>query len=800
MYKACHAAKIFRLVNPIQIVQLVIITRSRLHRRVIRLYFQDQHKRKLSSDGAEGGPSKRAQTVVDGQDHAPEDGTSLAPPTSSGLVEHTRPHLQNVNAESGTPSGFFHNSSNMVFQNSYMVQGTQNIYVNEKSTEALPWLQEHVIPGVEFDSFERDPPPRCQPGTRICFMQKFHDWLNNPKREKNVLWVRGPAGVGKSAIVQTLVESLAEEDQFGAGIFFSRLNSRTNPNQVFPSLAYQLAVRNPSYRSYIRSLMVSNPRSLSKAFNEQFRILFTEPFDRQQIRVDSGTWVIALDGLDECEGSDRNFQHPGRHNNDFQSEIAQVIIKFALKYPSVPLVWIISSRPEPHLEAVFSRDDLRTGIWEEDVAVDSDEARRDVEHFLRDKFDTIRQQHPEFITTPKWPNSRSFQQIAHAASGLFAFAAVVIRFIDDPSARNPVEQMNRVLTFLSIASHLPGEQHPLSLLDAIYTQIFRKITPVMLGVTKRLLATALFYNDKNAPHYDLITTCNLLGIARNKAVDALRYLRPVIRVPRQGKDLDRSHLRCYHTSFRNYLEDSSRSGNYHIDIPTTGADLFWASFRIMQALGSLVSRENPPNFHGIPLLWPTEDNPVGLKRLKGQLVEHALEAWECVLNAEYSSSGLTLKYHSITIDISGDKFQEFLESISIKKMVNVSPGVRRLLGSFHWNSRPEVPKEFMKRKFLSSTTLGCLSLGENLNSGSTKVMVDTHLNYIRICLNEKPSETNDETSAIHQYSIGALLRTVQSAPDTPITILGCNLGRCAIFRVRDDVGFGFVIYFITGFD
>lgn len=58
-----------------------------------------------------------------------------------------------------------------------------------------------------------------------------------------------------------------------------------------------------------------------------------------------------------------------------------------------------------------------------------------------------------------------------------------------------------------------------------------------------------------------------------------------------------------------------------------------------------------------------------------------------------------------------------------------------------------------------------------------------------------------ETVAIHQFSIYSLLRDIQTAPDTAVTILGSETTeRCAISRVWDSSGFECTTYFITGFD
>ncbi|KXN81507.1 hypothetical protein AN958_04504 [Leucoagaricus sp. SymC.cos] len=58
-----------------------------------------------------------------------------------------------------------------------------------------------------------------------------------------IYWMRGPAGVGKSAIAQTCVERVKEGGHLGAAFFF--INGRSDPRRLFPTLAYPLSTLFP---------------------------------------------------------------------------------------------------------------------------------------------------------------------------------------------------------------------------------------------------------------------------------------------------------------------------------------------------------------------------------------------------------------------------------------------------------------------------------------------------------------------------------------------------------------------------
>jgi hypothetical protein len=425
--------------------------------------------------------------------------------------------------------------------------------------------------GAEHDSWQRDPPPRCHPDTRASILQRANEWIDDPRREKKVLWVRGPAGVGKSAIVQTLAELLSPSGRLGATIFFSRPNGRSNSQKVFPTLAYQLATRDASYKAYINDLMITDSRPLElKAMKEQFQLLIVEPFVRRGLRKGQGDMLITIDGLDECDGDPipdnlTPIQHRGRSIEEVQREIIRLISAFVQSHPSIPLIWIIASRPETHLKAIFFADGVKDGHIEEDIPIDSTEACEDVEKFLHSSFTTIRENFPDHIQQMPWPSHNIFLQIAKAAKGLFAFAQVVIRFIEDPRVGNPVAQLEYVLAAIAKLHKSQQSTHPLSALDAIYTAILDKVPHDVFHNTKCLLQIVLHCHRRTIKVSDFTfhNMCNYAQISIPAAVTALRHLHSVVHFP-QVKDIGASRPRLYHASFGDYLEDSSRSHTYAI--------------------------------------------------------------------------------------------------------------------------------------------------------------------------------------------------------------------------------------------
>ncbi|KAF9445629.1 hypothetical protein P691DRAFT_734642 [Macrolepiota fuliginosa MF-IS2] len=456
---------------------------------------------------------------------------------------------------------YFNNAHNFIVHNS--------TFGNMAPNSVLKWLRKHVIPGAEFDSSERDPPPRCHPGTRLSIIQRIRVWLQNVGRSNNLLWLHGLAGAGKSAIIQTLAESESKSNGVTATLFFSALNGRNDPNRVFTTLAYQLAVQDPSYRAYVAELMSRDPWSLDKAMSEQFRKLFIEPFTQRGIGGGSTPWLILLDGLDECRPPDAGSQAESPSERA-QCEIIKLISTFVVEHPSVPLLWIISSRPESHLRAFFSRPDIHTTHWEEEVPIDSDKACQDVERYLRSEFENIRQKYPYHIpSVSSWPCEEHFSIIAHSTLGHFVFAAMVTKFIEDPSIGDPIAQLDQILIIVDPRNMRSVEGNPLAALDALYTNILEQINPVILPLTKRLLGYCIWAYDEPAYQRLLIVACNILNIEQNRAYMALRKLSAVLCLP-HPTDAGEQPLKFFHKSFVDYLRSEKRSHNF----PLSRADMY----------------------------------------------------------------------------------------------------------------------------------------------------------------------------------------------------------------------------------
>ncbi|KAJ3574474.1 hypothetical protein NP233_g1740 [Leucocoprinus birnbaumii] len=460
----------------------------------------------------------------------------------------------------GTSSGFFPGAHSFEITDSHFteVHGnvTSNTYTlhnatvvnrtNENEIEVFGLLSERTIHGAEHDSSERNDPPLCHPGTRLDVRGEAQGWLRDQHRSEKILWLHGPAGVGKSAVMQSLAddESDSLDPILGATFFFSRPKGFVDAQCLFTTIAHQLATRYPSYRHYIVKLLTRDRGIPNKKMALQFRYFIKEPFSTTALQGLPDNVVILLDGLDECIGI------------EVQREIVLLIGHFSLEFPTSRLTWAIASRPEAHIKESFALlGHTNTFTYKEvSLLVDSDQACCDVERFLWDSFHDVRRRYSSsFPPSRQWPAEVEVLKIASAASGHFGFASVIMKFIIDEDRGNPVAGLEMVMEVIQKATLPNNKPQPLALLDAMYTQILSTVPTDVLPTTMILLSIMARHNLQNE-------RIPLFVYGRSIFVMLCEWLKLT-------QDDVNGSPKPYHASFTDFLISPKRSGRFHAQDP-----------------------------------------------------------------------------------------------------------------------------------------------------------------------------------------------------------------------------------------
>jgi hypothetical protein len=413
-------------------------------------------------------------------------------------------------------------------------------------------LSQHIIQGAAHDSSARSPPPRCHPNTRVKLISRVTVWFEGQDLQELLLWVTGPAGVGKSAIVQTFAEYLAKSKSLGASVFISRPNKRNNSNGIFITIAYQLATRIEAYRNYVVERLSLDPELLRGDLDAQFSTFIVEPFVERKIGAGGKRWGILLDGLDELRGEDA------------QCNIIQLISSFVRDHSDVPLAWIIASRPESHISNTFDDDEVRRSCCTEYIPIDSTEACEDVERFLRSRFKTIQKKYRQSLPSD-WPSNTDFLQLTAAASGLFIYAQVVMEFIRDLDCADPALRFEILISVISRSTDVPTSDNPFVHLDAVYREILSSIPPMHWGAAKLLLGLTVHeINGLRLQRFRTLRGMSILfSLSRNTVYASVTKCRSALKIP-DWKVAHKENLTFLHASFADYLKDSSRSADFYV--------------------------------------------------------------------------------------------------------------------------------------------------------------------------------------------------------------------------------------------
>ena len=434
----------------------------------------------------------------------------------------------------------------------------QKLYFTGYDRVGIQALSQAISYGAMRDSAERDPPPRCHPGTREKATEDIIRWIEEPNPSSTVLWVSGRAGVGKSALMQKIAELGLV--CFGGCFFFRRGTAGCNvKDHLFATLAYQLAMNVSGMLEPVDQAMMrdfSLPRmtaavQLKRLIIEPIRLLPTSP---------RPTIIVIIDGLDECE--DFNSQH------HILTLIGQVILD-----PDTAIRFIIASRPEYQISEMFNKEPLfsRTRRLILDEGYDT---AADIERYFQDKFQEIYMLNRDIMldVNSPWPSKNDLKKLVWRSSGQFIYAATVIKFVGAHiDFRTPPERLEIVL------DHGPTQASAFTELDRLYMHIL-SLYPDS-GVLVHTLGMILVLEAQNGeffiihnPH-SVIAAITGLGEAKvHLVLRALQSLTEIHTAPLfdDADDIEPNGthvqwLKLSHRSFYDFLTDSLRSGPYFIN-------------------------------------------------------------------------------------------------------------------------------------------------------------------------------------------------------------------------------------------
>lgn len=387
----------------------------------------------------------------------------------------------------------------------------------------------------------RDNKAECSPETRTRILKELDDWVDDPNPEYKIIWLYGPAGAGKSAIAQSVMKRAHKEGRLGASFFFSRgAAGRSTSERLFSTIAYQLSKNIPALAQSVEGAMLSNRDIPLLDLETQFELLIDHP--SRQCTMSMPYPLVGIDGVDECD-------------NDRVQEKFLAIIGDSVK-SQTPVRFLISSRPEPRIQALFKKIKTytRTIVLETSI-----ESLDDISKYLHAGFAEIRERHSHFMRgiSKTWPSEEDLKTLRQRSSGHFIYAATVLKFVGDSNDHlNPISQLNIILR--QSPEMTPAlRASPYSELDRLYLHVLsRHRNPLQL-----LQILTFFLVPNFRPFPDFLD--DLLDIDQGTVVASLSCLHSLINF--SESDSVEHPSTFHHASFQDFLLNSSRSQTFHIN-------------------------------------------------------------------------------------------------------------------------------------------------------------------------------------------------------------------------------------------
>ncbi|KAH8096646.1 hypothetical protein BXZ70DRAFT_328161 [Cristinia sonorae] len=308
-----------------------------------------------------------------------------------------------------------------------------NVVTSLHRDRILQQLQPMTMDAVERSS--------CLPKTRIRYLRDISAWvLDASRKDKNILWLYGLPGSGKSAIANSIAQSFRGHSRLGAFLFFNDREHLSTPAALIRTLAAQLALFDERINAAVSKALQMNPDVTKSSLAAQFTQLLVGPLNSDSVAPVSGRGavVVVIDALESCG------------NPASREELLSVLVNQCGQLPKWLRVVIIS-RKEQDIEDALG---LLPNVCRMELDITCDSNAADIEIYLRYTMGKI-------ATSPKnrdldlkqWPSNGDIQALSRRSAGLIIWASRASSFVD---SHNPRAQLETLLASDSDCTLLDG--------------------------------------------------------------------------------------------------------------------------------------------------------------------------------------------------------------------------------------------------------------------------------------------------------------------------------------------------------
>jgi len=369
-------------------------------------------------------------------------------------------------------------------------------------------------------------------GTRANILADMDMWASDDNG-RNVYWMVGMAGTGKSSILHTLCEMLDRKNRLGASFFCSRASDKTNDARlIVPVIAHSLARASPSIKFNIIKAIEDDPTLAEPTYinlNEQFKKLIYDPIRATAGKGAKAYKIIVIDAVDECV------------NLQLVSSLIRLILQSA---SSIPLKFFIASRDEDLIHNTFYRHpELSTAftLHEVEKQLVEDDIRKYIERSLLN----IKSQGLDPILDA-WPSPSELSNLVDHSGRLFIYAATAIRYIHDGR-----KLYKSRLSIMANRDTMIRSRLQTSTIDGLYGHILEQACALRedweVAIIKQLISIIVFLRNP-------LPIQAIVSLTELDAHPHLASISSVIHVPTQ----EDSPTAPFHASFPDFVTDPAR--------------------------------------------------------------------------------------------------------------------------------------------------------------------------------------------------------------------------------------------------
>ena len=285
-----------------------------------------------------------------------------------------------------------------------------DIYLQGQIASRLQFINENlgdrVVPQAKHDS-KGQKERECYEGTRKEVLDEIELWARTPSGTKNCCWTTGKPGVGKSTIGARVAEIFEDEKSLYAQYFVTRnIAVTTDPDNIFPTMAHQLAKKSPLAALVIQDMLETTPLSVFRKLSDrQAQVLLLEPL--RALAQYAPKVVVVIDGIDELANT------AGFVLSKFTSALCSIMSDLPTNVKI-----LVFSRPEQTITA-----EIPPHIKRIDLATENSTC--DVDQLVRAKLREV----AKVYKWSDWPSEHQVTLLCRNAAGHLGWAATALRWI-----------------------------------------------------------------------------------------------------------------------------------------------------------------------------------------------------------------------------------------------------------------------------------------------------------------------------------------------------------------------------------